>query len=284
MGDTSGLGSILGQGVDMAANLVGRSKGEAQAREGMDAVTQAYLEQLGILTPTLDTLDVEQQQGTGLNNIVEDQRLRGYQLQALSELGNIANMGGAATAQDFNAYQHARQEAGSVDAGLRGAAQQRAQERGMVGSNAGLMSDLLAGQQSTNRASQMQTQAASDSRDRYLQALGELGSQAGGVRGQDYGIASQKAQAQDAINRFNAGMRWTNATYNQNQAQQNFNNQMDLAGQRMGAANSYNNARRGRAQDNRNDGQYWGEALGNFTNSLVSSAGGGGGGGGGFGF
>lgn len=276
----SGAGGAVagvGQLVNMGINVIGRSAAEAKAREGEEAQLRAYLEQLGILPPQLDVLDLQQQEDSQLGNIEEDAQLRAYQMQALEQLGDIVGSGGM-TDQDRAAYQQARANAGMVDAGLRGAAQQRAQQLGGV-QNA-YVGDLLASQAAVNQANQMGVQAASDSRERYLKALDALSGQSSNVRAQDYAVAANAAQAQDAINRFNTGMRWDTAKYNQGLSQQNFQNQMALANQRAQAAQQYDASKRGRANDKRMDAGYWGEQSSNLINTLGQGAASGGSGGG----
>lgn len=277
----AGFADAAGQMVNMGINVIGRSAAEGKAREGEEAQFLAYLEQLGILAPQLDVLDLQQQDGTNLAGIEEDARLRAYQMQALEQLGNIVNAGGEMTDQDRAAYQQARMNAGMVDAGLRGAASQRANQLG--GAQNSYIGDVLASQAAVNQANNMGVKAASDSRDRYLQAINALSGQSSNVRGQDYTVAANAANAQDAINRFNTGMRWDTAKYNQGLSQQNFQNQMNLAQQRLNATQQYDNSKRARAADKRNDAGYWGEQSSNLISTLGSSAGGGGGMGGGSG-
>lgn len=286
MADSSGAGGAAGQMVDMFINAFGRSQAEAEAREGQRAISNAYYEALGIIPPDLDATDLQQQGDSQYNYITEDPRLRNYQMQALDQLGSIAAAGGGQTAQDYEAYQRARQQAGMMSNAARGAAMNEQQQRGLQGGNAALLANLTASQNANNQANQMGVQAASDSRARYLAALNQLGSQSANVRGQDYGIASNRASAQDAINKFNTQMRQDTQRYNQGLSQQNFQNQMAASNLHSNAANQYNQSRRGRQGDKQEDAAVWGEAAGNLTNSLVSMAGGGGGGsgGGGFGF
>lgn len=279
--NSSGAGALLGQMSNMLINALGRGAGEAYDREGERAIQNAYYEQLGILAPQLNQLRLEQQQRTGLKDISEDTRLRDYQLQALQSLGNIVGAGGGLTAEDAATLAKTRQETGIMNAGLRGAAAQNAEARGIGGSQAALLSNLNAAQAATNQANVANTQAAGDARARYLKALDALSGQASNLRAQDYAKAANEATAQDAINRFNANMRWGNAQYNQGLSQQNFENQMNLVNQRLGAAGGYNNAMRARGGDKKQDAGYWGEQVGNFVNSAVSSAGGGMGGSGG---
>ena len=287
-GGGAGAFDALGQLVNMGINVIGRSAAEGKAREGEEAQTRAYLEQLGILPPQLDVLDLQQQQGSGLADIDEDAKLRAYQMQALEQLGNIVSNEGM-TDKDRAAYQQARLNAGMVDAGLRGAAEQQAAQRGMQGSQAALVGNLLAGQAATNQANIAGVNAASDSRDRYMQALNALSGQSGQTRAQDYTVAANAANAQDAINRFNTGQRWDTAKYNQGLSQQNLANQMAVAQQRAAAAGQYDNSKRNRAGDKRSDAGYWGEQSSNLISSLGEGAmgggmGGGSGGGGGGGF
>lgn len=286
MAGGGGAGAIGGQMVDMFINAFGRSQADAEAREGQRAVTNAYYEALGLTPPDLDAIDLQQQQDTALGQIAEDPRLRDYQMQALDQLGSIVAAGGGMTAQDYEAYQRARQQAGMMSNAARQAALNEQQQRGLQGGNAALLSNLVSSQNANNQANQMGVQAASDSRARYLQALNQLGSQSSNVRGQDYGIASNRASAQDAINKFNAQMRQDTQKYNQGLSQQNFQNQAAAIGVHSNAAQQYNDARRNRQGDKQEDAAVWGEAAGNLTNSLISSAGGGGGmgGSGGFGF
>lgn len=280
MADSSGAGGIAGQMVDMFINAFARSQAENEAREGQRAITNAYYEALGVIPPDLDAIDLQQQQNTELGNIAEDPRLRDYQMKALGQLGSIVDAGGGMTSQDYEAYQRARQQAGMMANAARGAANTEQQQRGLQGGNAALLSNLASSQNANNQANQMGVQAASDSRARYLAALNQLGSQSGAVRGQDYGIASNRASAQDAINKFNAQMRNDTQKYNQGLSQQNFQNQAAAVGLHSNAAQMYNNSRRNRQDDKQEEGAVWGGAAGNLTNSLISSAGGGGGGGG----
>lgn len=274
----AGAADIAGQLVNMGINVIGRSAAEGKAREGEEAQWQAYLEQLGILTPQLDVLDLQQQDGTNLSEIEEDARLRDYQMKALEQLGDIVAAGGQMTDQDRAAYQAARNNAGMIDAGLRGAAAQRAAQLG--GPQNSYVGDLMASQAAVNQANDAGVKAASDSRDRYLKAIDALGGQSSGTRAQDYTVAANAANAQDAINRFNTGMRWDTAKYNQGLSQQNFMNQMALSNQRQNATQQYDNSKRGRANDKRQDAGYWGEQSSNLVSSLGSAAGGGMGGGG----
>ena len=94
MADSSGAGGAAGQMVDMFINIFGRSAAEAQAREGQNAISNAYYEALGLIPPDLDAIDLQQQGNTELGNIAEDPRLREYQMKALDQLAGVVDAGG----------------------------------------------------------------------------------------------------------------------------------------------------------------------------------------------
>jgi hypothetical protein len=114
---------------------------------------------------------------------------------------------------------------------MRGANQQRAAARGMGGALSSQMADLQSQQGAINSANSNAVDIAGQNRQRYMQALAQMGSQAGAVRGQD----QAKASAQNQINQFNTGMRWQAQQYNLNVPQRNWENQMTLEGKRANA-------------------------------------------------
>ena len=274
MGGMDQVGALA----EFFVNILGQSRADAERNAAKAVMQDAYFEQLGITTPDLQLADLYQQDDAGINKFTEDSRLRDYQLKALEGLGDVVDAKGM-TAEDAAAYNRARQMAGSIDNGLRGAAEHQAAARGTLGSTSGYVGSLMGAQAATNRAADMGLQAAADSRDRYMKALDSLGGQSGAVRGQDFGIASQRAAAQDAINRFNVGQKWQTQMYNLGVPQQNFENQMGLSDQRgrfaKGMADLYN----GRADQSEKDAAKWGAYTKQFLGGMGSFGGGGGGGG-----
>ena len=136
---------------------------------------------------------------------------------------------------------------------------------------------LSSGQAGVNRGADMASQAAADSRQRYLAALNGLSSQAGAMRGQDFGQAAQRAAAQDAINRFNTGQRSATQAYNLGLPQQDFENQMGLGGMKWGAAKDYANYDENQANRASATAAKWGSATKNLVGGMGASGGGGGG-------
>lgn len=201
------LSSVQGL-IATAQNNLENEKNRAAAMAELKKMEEEWKK----LDPQLQEMLAEQlQQSTQLANIQEDPRLKQYQMRALDELGDIVQAGGKGTAEDALAYDTARQNAASTDMALRGAAESQASARGL-GAAGRFMGALQGAQAGANRMSQEGLQAAADNRKRYLQALNEMGNQAGQVRGQEYNMAANEANAQDAINRFNTGQKWNSAT------------------------------------------------------------------------
>jgi hypothetical protein len=228
--------------------------------------------------PELKTADLQLQGDAGISGFTEDANLRRYQMQALEGLsGEVANQG--MTPEDALAVNRARGQAGAMDAGFRGAAEQANAQRGMGSSIGSYVGALGSGQAATNRGADMGMQAGADARARYMQALDSLSGQSGQMRGQEFGQASQRGAAQDAINRFNTGQRTATQQYNLGVPQQNFENQMNLAGGRndaFGSAADFTDRRGDRAE---RTAAKWGAASKQFIGGMGNSMGGIGGGG-----
>lgn len=134
-----------------------------------------------------------------------DPGTRQTQMQALQQLGMLAKSNGndpQAAAMMFDANRQAAAEEQSK----RNAILQNASARGVGGSGTEIAGLLAAQQGGADRSHAGGVQAAADSRGRALAALGQLGSMAGQVRGQDWGEAAQKAGALDqfALGRYGA--------------------------------------------------------------------------------
>ena len=258
-------------------NVLGQSRADAEANAARNVTMDANRTWQNIDTPKLQQADLIEQGGSELGKYTEDPRTRNAQLKALEGLTREVDYQGM-TPEDANAFAKARGEAGAMDAGFRGAADQQMAARGMQSGIGAYAAALGAGQAATNRGSEMGLQASADSRQRYLQALNSLGSMGGNVRGQDFGIASQRAQAQDAINRFNTGQRTQNQAYNLGLPQQDFSNQMDLAKGQSGSANDVTSMLYKRQQDAERTAAKWGASSSRLAGGMAGGMGGWGGG------
>lgn len=181
------------------------------------------------------------QEASQMQGIRTDPDLRAAQLKALAGLQDIAEQGGL-TAMDKAQLGQISQQQMREQRGQREAILQNARQRGIAGSGLELASQLMNNQESATRESQRGLDVAAMAQQRALQALLQSGQLGGSIRGQDFDEQARKAQAQDAINAFNAANRNQNSQYNANI----FNNaqaanlaaRQNLANQNVGIANA----------------------------------------------
>ena len=172
---------------------------------------------------------IQQQSNTQFDNVQADPSIRQKQIDALNQLGDIAENDGITDADRSRLEQIGREEA-IRERGQREALLRNAQARGVAGSGLELAQQLAAQQGSADRAALRGTEVSSQAANRAFQALQAQGNMAGSLRSQDFGEAAQRAQAQDAINRFN--------TQSVNQAgMAQFQNLQDIANRNVGVAN-----------------------------------------------
>lgn len=261
--------------VELLVNAFGQSRADAEANAAKMVQQQAFDTTMGIEAPQLQLAELYEQGPAGISAFSEDARLKAAQMKALEGLGREVEYEGM-TPEDRLAYQQAAAEAGSVEAGLRGAAQREAAQRGIGSSTGAYLGALSASQAGTNRASAMQSQAAADARQRYMQALSGLGGLGGQVRGQEFDIASARAAAQDAINRFNVGQRSATQQHNLGVPQQDFENALRRAQAQRQAAGQMAKEYRGAGRRAQQTAAKWGAAGKRWTEGFASSFGGGG--------
>lgn len=137
------------------------------------------------------------------NDISVDPRLKDSQTASLDALRDIANNGGMTAADEAN-LNRIQSEVASADRGRRDAIGQNMTARGMGGSGLELLEMLKSNQDATNRANQSGLDIAGMAEQRALDAMMNGGNLAGSIRGQDFDEQAKVAEANDAINRFNA--------------------------------------------------------------------------------
>lgn len=265
---------FLNQVIQGIGNIAGQWISDDEYNKALNVKNKAYSDFYDTNAPNLPQAQYNALGPTELGGISEDPRLRAAQMQALDSLGREVAYNGE-TPEDALAYQKAQQESGRIASGLTGAATQSAAQRGLGGGLQEYIGGLTGAQAGANQANQMQLQEAADARARKLQALDSLSGMASGIRGQDYGIASARANAQDLINKYNNGMMWNVQQYNNQLPQQNFENQLGLDQARLGAANSMENTLNGRGQRALQTSAKWGKYAGDTASSFVGGLGGG---------
>lgn len=205
MGLFDGLMNIVTGGKDGDASRASQSAIDAYA--GVDVPTideqQIQLQKLvqqGVLSP--EQAQTYLQQSSGMNDVSTDPRLKEAQLSALSSLGNVANNGGM-TGEDQSRMNQMLSAQNQQEQGNRQAIEQNMAQRGQSGSGFDLVAQMMNQQGSANRASQQGMDIKAQAEARALQAMMGQGQMAQGMETADFNQQAQKAQAQDAINRFN---------------------------------------------------------------------------------
>ena len=196
-----GIGSTIGGGIGAAIGLA-MAQGNYEEAKRLQALG---LEQLKGLDPeSIGRIRAEMGE-SAFKNLTEPVEGRAAQLRALQRLEAMSTGDDPESAA---AYARAQAEAAANERGVRMAALQRLAQRG-VGATSGLAlaAQQDAAQASTQTAATRDLEVAAEARRRALQAAGQITQAAGGLRGDDYRAASDRAKAQDIINQFNAGQR-----------------------------------------------------------------------------
>lgn len=195
-------GTFFGPNADKADISGEQAQREAAIRalEGMAPKDYERYKYQGDFTPEM-LAELEQQGQTELSQISTDPATRAAQMQALAQLQSRATDG--YNVEDRAAIQQAMNETAQQEASQRGALQASMQARGAGGSGAELAMQLANQQGAASRNNVQGLQIAADGRRRALEAAMQSGQLGGSIRGQDYSEQAARAQAQDAINRFN---------------------------------------------------------------------------------
>lgn len=184
--------------------ITGQSKREAE-----QALSDIEARYAGINIPDIEAQKLALQQliyggdiGSAYRGITEDPTLRAAQMGALQKYQDITAQGGL-TAEDRARLAMINQQAAQQEQAQRQAIMANMQARGMGGSGAELAAQLAAQQGGAQTRAMGGWDTARAAEQRALQAIASQAQLGGQIRGQDYGIASNRASALDAINRFN---------------------------------------------------------------------------------
>lgn len=246
--------------VAVAASIAAKAIGDAIAA-GHQASAEEILKKAVLnygpdVLPELKKLVPEQLVNTMYDNIKEDPELREVQKGVLSRLQRIYSEEGN-TAEDEFAYQKALRDAQQHTASQRGAILQNLQARGVNSPNLEASMQMQAAQNDDQNLYMANLQQAADARKRALASLSDSASLAGNIRSQDYKVASDRAAAQDDINKFNANMRWAAQNANNQQEMDKWKAKEQQRQNRYAMAQDQANAKNGQAAQARQSGQQW---------------------------
>lgn len=167
--------------------------------EELSAKLEGYVQQ-GIIKP--EEVQDFLLEPSAMEGVSVDPRLAEAQNRALSSLQEIGE--GGLTAQDRADLARIQTQEAVKARGQQDAIRQNAQMRGVGGGGLELLQSIQNQQNAANQTSQRDLDVAGMAQNRALQALQQSGALAGNMRSQQFGEGAQKAEAQDAISRFNA--------------------------------------------------------------------------------
>lgn len=154
--------------------------------------------------------------------------------QALQKYLATMDTGGLGP-QEKSQMLEAGDDAASFARGQRGATMQRYAAMGQGGGSGELADALVGDQMAANRLSRFGSKAAADAASRGLEAASGAGHLGGQIRGESFHEGSAKAQAADAIARFNAEAGNRVKEFNANMAGQDWERNAERAKLQAGA-------------------------------------------------
>lgn len=267
---------IGGVGGGLLGGLYGGDDGAAERKRQDELMEQTLAEMSGISVPELrqiqlenpqwlEDLQAEQLDPSAMQNINTDSRLRSQQMASIAALEDIQKGGGLNAADRANLAQ-IQNDAATSDRGRRESIQQNMQQRGMGGSGLDLLAQLQSSQGATDRQAQQGLNVAGMAQNRALDAIMQSGNLAGSIRGQDFSEQAKKADAADAIARFNAQNRQQVNQFNVGGRQDMSNQQTTMRNQNQMLGNEI-------AQQNFNNQMNKAESMGNVRNNQVNEFG-----------
>jgi hypothetical protein len=188
-----------------------------QQEAAQQAMAQAAAQYNGIIPPEVRSLIVEKLKKQGVytpeienamsagethyKDIVENKTTTDAQQAALQQMAGVSRTG--LQASDVAALNKIRNTNAQDVEGKNQQIQQQMQARGMDGSGSELAMQLANSQAGADRASTQSDDQAAQAQQNALRAISATSSMASQSRADDNKVASEKAQAQDEMNRFN---------------------------------------------------------------------------------
>lgn len=247
----------------IAVAAIGAAVAEGDYEKARQIREKAVVDYGEEIVPVLDRVTAQELGVSEMQKIRGDDSLRARQVGALDELKNIRETAGMTQADEAALNVAQNRVASQASSGLANS-QMRAAQLGQ-GGNAAFENALAANVygDSANAMADMGYRAQADSRQRAFEALRAEAGLAGNIREQDFGEASARAKAADALSIFNAQERARAQAANNEMEMDRFRAQMALRTAR-------NNARMGVAQSFEEKGRRTNEAAAGAADSIAS--------------
>lgn len=228
------------------------SKGLSDEQQAADVVGNTAIPDLSTLIPQLQKqVDAGQitpaqmqaavQKASAYSKIAVDPQYLNDANQSLNQEKAVAQQGGL-TAIDKAQLLNTQNQIAGQNAAEQQAIQNNLAQKGQANSGSMLAQKLSAAQGNANANSLAGANVAANAQQRSLQAMQNYGQQASGLQSQLYNQGAQAANAENAINQFNAQNQQSAAANNANLAQQanltGYNAQQAVNANNTGIANT----------------------------------------------
>lgn len=231
------------------------------------ALIQSVRDEYGkIDVPKLKDLLLQQQGPTNLAGIKDDPTYRAQQNAADAQNSAIIDAGGL-TLADKAALNAIRSKISRTESAGRHAIENNMAARGSLDSGAQLAMQLQGNQQAAEEANAAGESTAAQAQLRSMQAVRDRAQNAGRGLDRDYQKKADAARAADAINAGNVAIANAGARYNAGIPQQNFENEMQLAGAKAQPTYALAGAKAANAKDTAQRIQGVGNMVGAAVNS-----------------
>ena len=203
----------------------------------------------GVLSPELE--HAIKSDPTAFEQVVQNQKYAQAQDRALSQLQSLGEEGGLSLSDRADIQEQVIANA-NKDKANRDAITDEMDRRGQLGSGMALQAQLGGAQAAGDRDAQIRMRSLAGAQDRALQSIMGAGELAGNLQSQDYQRKSDLASARDRINQFNTqnaqSVQQRNVGYRNAAAASNLDNQQRLMNANVDIGNQEQTHNRGLAQ------------------------------------
>lgn len=195
----------LGAGIGAVGNMVAAYMASGNADKANELI-QAAVEKYGPEAEGVISDYASQELATsGLSAEAEAPEAVAAQREALRRMQQVA--AGGYTPEEETALRNIQSQTAAMASSQQAALQGQLQRQGVLDSGARIAMQQAAGQAAANRAGQAGLETAAQAQRRAFQAMQGLGGLGTSVRGQAYGEAERRAQAEDQKRLFEASSR-----------------------------------------------------------------------------
>lgn len=222
------FGAIIGAGIQVVSGIIGFFVQQGRMDEAKQLYDAASARYGKLSMPSFERMADQTLSGTAMDRVQADPAAVAAQHSVLDRMVGLANQTGLSV-PDRVAVQEGLSSVDQQQAAARARVLDSMRARGLGGSGLEVAAQLSGAQQQAQSANRIGSDAVANAQRRALDALSGAGGMASNLRSQSFSEGAQKAQAEDAIAKYNAAARERGTMYRNSVAQQQFSNQMGVA-------------------------------------------------------